>query len=187
MWSGMWLDSCLRLSFTKKLTLGCDEHFLFRLMVHPNNLTTAHLTHLRYVQLDFFTTFKSEYPKTHVALTTFVSLKPWWVRKLMMWITCYCHYHQELKKLSGGFNDIITVEEGHTWICNCNCSDGYVAVPNGESNLLLTRCNVAHKTYSGLIDLWTFLVYTQPIHSKWHNWHCLLRECQQCGVHKLAM
>jgi hypothetical protein len=71
--------------------------------------------------------------------------------------------------------------------CNCNCSDVYVAMPNGESNLLLTRCNVAHKTYSGLIDLWTFLVYTQPIHSKWHNWRCLLRECQQCGVHKLAM
>lgn len=40
---------CKVVLYTKKLTLGCDEHFLFKLMVQPNNLTTIHLTYLTYV------------------------------------------------------------------------------------------------------------------------------------------
>jgi hypothetical protein len=97
-----------------------------------------------------------------MALMKFIYLKPWWVQKLTTCNTCCYHYHQELKELLGGFNNIRVVRKGIHEACNCNWSDACVVVPNA-TNLLLTRCNATHKTYGGLINLWTSLVYTQFI------------------------
>jgi hypothetical protein len=69
------------------------------------NILTNNHVHRSYC---WTTTFKFEYPTAPISLMTFQSLKPWWVWKFTTWNTyCYC-YHQELKELLGGFNDIIT-------------------------------------------------------------------------------
>ena len=43
--------------------------------------------------------FKARYPNMLCSLTSFESMKPWWVRHLRLWNTCYCKYHQELLEL----------------------------------------------------------------------------------------
>lgn len=92
-------------------------------------------------QLDFFTTFKSEYLNAPISLMTFQSLKPWWVQKLTTWNTyCYC-YRQELKELLGDFNDTRTYGKGLHKTYNCTCSHVCIMVSNGEGSVLSSRCN----------------------------------------------
>ncbi len=81
-----------------------------------------------------------------------------------------------MKELLGGFNDIITHGKGLHDTCNCNYSDVCTMPSNVKLNVLPIRCNAHHKTYVGLIDLWTSIVCPQPMDAKWHMKECIVGE-----------
>jgi hypothetical protein len=51
------------------------------------------------MQLDIFTAFKEKRPNFSIELTSFTCLKPWFVKLMKEWNTCYYHYHTELMEL----------------------------------------------------------------------------------------
>ncbi len=154
------------LSQNKRCLFICFT-FSLLLMVLFHKLTNGHVCiRLLTSTIGFFYQTQKKNPKVLFALTTFQSLKPWWVWKLTTWNTCCCHYHQELKELFGGFNNIRTHQKGLHETCNCNCNDVCIMPSNVELNVLPTRCNAHPKTYVGLIDLQTFIVCPQPTDAK---------------------
>jgi hypothetical protein len=66
--------------------------------------------------------FKEKHPNVQVMLSKFESLKPWFVRKLHEWNTCYYWYHIEISKLKEGLNGIKSQAKGVHGQCNCSCT-----------------------------------------------------------------
>jgi hypothetical protein len=50
-------------------------------------------------QLEFYGAFKTRHPTAICSLSSFEDLKPWWVKRLKLWNTCCCKYHQEVTEL----------------------------------------------------------------------------------------
>jgi hypothetical protein len=61
-------------------------------------------------QLELYAAFMQKHHGINCCLWSFDMLKPWWMRRLKNWNTCYCWYHQELVELRHSLNVMRTVK-----------------------------------------------------------------------------
>ncbi len=90
-------------------------------------------------------------PNVHMMLINFVLHKPWWLRWLKNWNMCCCWYHQELKELLQGCNDMRVDGRGIHNDHTCSCTN--ICVMNAND----THPNICHAifwTSSSLTTLW---------------------------------
>ncbi len=59
-----------------------------------------------------FNAFEEKYPTMLIQLTTFSSLKPWFVRNMKEWSTCCCHYHNKHLEFKIGLNNTRSKNRG---------------------------------------------------------------------------
>jgi hypothetical protein len=65
--------------------------------------------------------FKIKHPTAICSLSSFEDLKPWWVKRLKLWNTCCCKYHQELTELMIALDAMRTHKHGIHKDCQCDC------------------------------------------------------------------
>jgi hypothetical protein len=99
--------------------------------------------------------------------------------RLKTWNTCCCRYHQELKELLQGFNDMRTCG---TWIHDnrlCSCIEICALITyNSHSN---KHCATKFWTFNGLTTLWTSICCEKELDAMWHHSQCIASECACCG------
>jgi hypothetical protein len=107
------------------------------------------------LQLEFYSNFSSKHPDVKCSLTSFKGLKPWWVKRLRIWNTCCCRYHQELIELLIALDIMRTDKQGlhfnYTYHCDMVC--GGVAYERTFS-----MCNTHKLKYERLAALWTSIL-----------------------------
>jgi hypothetical protein len=143
-----------------------------------------------YIQLELFTAFKRQYPGKAIGVTTFMSLKPWFIRRLKEWNTCYCHYHQEIRELLNGFNEMRTDDNGlHSKGESCKCTCPQVCtipvqtcVPTAELPIYPRLCQSKLMTYTDVTELWQSLLCPIEGCGPWLQKLCLMEKCIHCGV-----
>lgn len=147
------------------------------------------------MQLEFFSSFKRKYPGKEIGITTFVSLKPWFIRRLTEWNTCCCRYHQEIRELLNGLNDIRTSGKGvhgEDGTCTCRCSQ-VCAIPMHSCDpppgtvTPASQCLSHLLQFSGVTELWQSLLCAKEPLSPWFKRDCLMGQCDQCGVKNLKL
>jgi hypothetical protein len=135
-------------------------------------------------QLEFYTNFVGKHHDFPCSLSSFENLKPWWVRRLWVWNTCCCRYHQELTELMIAIDVMRTDKKGVHSDCSCDC----IVVCGGLDCGLTSRfCNVHRETFGRLTNLWTSILCEKGELSMWHKRSCLLGECVECGVNLLRV
>jgi hypothetical protein len=111
------------------------------------------------MQLDFFTTFKEKHPNVSIELTSFTCLKPWLVKRMKEWNTCYYHYHIELVELKIGLNNMHSKIGGIHANCACRCVD--VCYPIDVQDV--GNCYANQSTFTGPSDLSTSIFCPKPV------------------------
>jgi hypothetical protein len=107
------------------------------------------------VQLEFYTSFKAIYPNVVYSLSSFESMKPWWVRRLRLWNTCCRKYHQELLELLRALDTMQTDKLGVHSSCNYECQ----LVCGGLDCANAARfCNAHREVYERLTNLWSSML-----------------------------
>jgi hypothetical protein len=135
-------------------------------------------------QLEFYTIFVGKYPDFPCSLSSFENLKPWWMRRLRVWNTCCCRYHQELTKLMIAINGMRTDKKGVHSDCSCD----YTVVCGGiDCGLSSQICNAHREIFERLMNQWTSILCEKGELSMWHKCSCLLGECVECGVNLLRV
>ena len=135
---------------------------------------------LLHVQLEFFTSFKEKHLEAMIGLTKFHLLKPWFVRWLAQWNTCYCMYHMELRYFLDGLNNMRVDKDILHFSCTCTC---WGVCRQGCT--LSNTCIALTRTYFGLIELCNLVLCSKLDLMPWHDVECLLRICENCGPEKL--
>jgi hypothetical protein len=131
-----------------------------------------------FAELEFYTNFVGKHPKLLCSLSSYETLKLWWVKRLLIWNTC-CSRSPRTNKVDD---------------CNWHHEDGQ------EKNIFwlplqmfhclwwyslwtyLCMCNVYCKTFERLNNLWASILYKKGELSMWHKRECLLDECLECGL-----
>jgi hypothetical protein len=137
------------------------------------------------MQLEFYSTFKGRHPNLVCSLSSFENLKPWWEKRLKIWNTCCCRYHQELTDLMIALDIMRADKQGVHLDCDCRCDmlcRGIGCGP-GASNM----CNAHRLVYERLSNLWTSILCEKPELSMWHKAVCLRGTCADCGVKLLRV
>ena len=142
------------------------------------------LTAAKVVQLKFYTSFKAMYPNLLCSLTSFESMKPWWVRHLRLWNTCCCKYHQELLELLRALDTMRVDKLGVHSSCNCECEFVYGGLDSANAGRF---CNAHREVYERLTNLWSSILCEKIKFSAWHRRACLLGECLDCGLQLLRV
>jgi hypothetical protein len=114
----------------------------------------ALLIAVNHVQLEFYTRFKAKNSDLVCSLSSFESLKPWWVKRLKVWNTCCCRYHQELSELKNALDIMKTAKEGVHLNCYCNCA---FVCDNGCEHTS-SICTVEKHVYERLTNLWSSIM-----------------------------
>ena len=103
------------------------------------------------MQLEFYNTFKGRHPNLVCSLSSFENLKPWWVKRLKMWNTCCCRYHQEVIDLMIALDIMRANKQGVHLDCHCQCD--MVCRGVGCGPIALDMCNAHHLVYERLTNL----------------------------------
>ena len=137
------------------------------------------------VQLEFYTAFKTKNVDLVRSLTSFDKLKPWWVKRLRMWNTCCCRYHQELTELMIALDIMRTDRQGIHSHCQCDCV--MLCGGLGCTEDLGSMCKAHLEVYERLTNLWTSILCQKEELSMWHKRDCLIGKCVDCGIHLLRI
>jgi hypothetical protein len=131
-----------------------------------------------WLQTTFYKRFKAANPDVLIGQTSFISLKPFFVKSIKDRNLCCYKHHVELGFLRDAFNCLRRSFTVHGPTCSCNCivcnasSDG--------SNACV--CSSSLLTYAGITALWPACLCPKEEDDEWHGHRCLLGECDLCGV-----
>jgi hypothetical protein len=117
-------------------------------------------------------------------LTSFESLKPWWVKRLKIWNTCCCRYHQEMMELLIAMDIMRSDKEGVHSDCECKCD---MVSGDSFSNRSIRMCSAHLKVYQRLTNLWESILCEKEDMCMWHKRDCLMGNCIDCGIELLRV
>jgi len=135
------------------------------------------------MQLNFFTTFKEKHPNVSIELTSFICLKPWFVKHMKEWNTFYCHYHIELVEQKIGLNNMHSKISSIHANCACRCVDVYYPIYVQD----VGDCYANQITFTGLVDLSSSILCPKPVGDEWHKRDCLMGDCLSYGINTLKV
>ena len=136
------------------------------------------------LQLEFYTKFLSTHPDVKCSLSSFEALKPWWMKRLRIWNTCCCRYHQELMELLNALDIMRTDKQGVHFNCTCHCD---MVCGGVGCEHTFTMCDAHKLKYERLTALWTSILCPIDEFSMWHKRDCLMGNCVDCGLQLLRV
>lgn len=115
-----------------------------------------------------------------IGQTSFVFLRPFFMKKLKDRSVCCYRYHHEVALLLDALNLMHVLRHMHDTQCNyvCNICDDSI---KGDSFLV---CYTKHAIYKGIIAFWQGCVYLKEPRILFHNWACLLSNCGSSHGHE---
>lgn len=136
------------------------------------------------LQLEFYSSFKAKNPHIDCGLTSFETLKPWWVKRLKIWNTCCCRYHQEMMELLIALDILRSDKEGVHFHCECICD---MVCGVNFNNRSFRMCAAHLKVYQRLTNLWESILCKKDDMCMWHKRDCLMGNCADCGIELLRV
>ena len=137
--------------------------------------------HLCGVQIEYFLRFRETHPTVQIGQRSFEKLKPWFVRKLKDRNTCCCVYHIQMLFLKDAYNLMRSDVGGlHGRSCSCTCDICKSSVACGKL-AALEQCQ------SRITKFWEACVCAKKEDSTFHQYKCLMGECDKCGVKNISL
>ena len=135
-----------------------------------------------FVQTAFYERFVEAHPDVPIKQSAFERLKPYFVRACNERNVCCCRYHVEIDMLREGLNRMRDGRRGLHALQSCECTCDVCLVQIEGDN-----CKAHVKAFPGTTALWQDIVCPKPSNAEWHALACVMGDCSECGVSKLAI
>jgi hypothetical protein len=105
------------------------------------------------VQTTFYSRFRDANPDIRIGQTSFIKLKPLFVKTLQDRDVCCCKHHTELIMLKDAFNQMRLLRHVHTNY-ECSCIVCCLEFDHDEEEVQFNVCSAHALVYKAITDLW---------------------------------